>query len=72
MKKCNHAAYDACPLEERCPSFEEAFFLEGSECEKHNQDHPIDHADGKNTGDFACRYLGKWVFHKKRRYEDGR
>ena len=35
--KCSKEAYEKCPYASRCASFGDAFFLDGSDCDKFNQ-----------------------------------
>lgn len=48
MMKCSAEAYAKCPTRHLCGRREEAIFLEGSECDKFNEqirNHPMTNAD---------------------------
>lgn len=35
--KCSKEAFEKCPYKSKCGSFDDAFFMDGSDCDKHNQ-----------------------------------
>lgn len=41
MRRCSEFAYAMCPDRAHCGSLEDAVYMEGSECDKFNEDHQI-------------------------------
>lgn len=35
--KCSKEAFEECPYKSKCGSFDDAFFMDGSDCDKFNQ-----------------------------------